>query len=125
MKILAIDDNEAALNLVRNALEQNGFTVFTTEEIFAANQIIYKEQPDLILMDYNMPMLKGDRIIQILKGFQGVQGIPIVIFSDQEPDKLEALVQSSGADGYIPKSSVHLLATKIEEILKNRKAANP
>ena len=68
-------------------LEASGFTVFSTTSPFIA-PIIQRERPDVIVMDVDMPMLSGDRIVSIIRGNE-FSTLPVIFFSGK-PDHILA-----------------------------------
>ena len=78
-KVLHVDDDEPTLRTVARHLEASGFVVFSTTSPFIA-PIIQKERPDVIVMDVDMPLLSGDRIVSIIRGNE-FSTIPVIYFS--------------------------------------------
>ena len=78
-KVLHVDDDEPTLRLVARHLERAGFVVFSTTSPFIA-PLIHKERPDVIVMDIDMPLLSGDKIVSIIRGNE-FSTLPVVYFS--------------------------------------------
>ena len=70
-------------------LEASGFTVFSTTSPFIA-PIIQKERPDVIVMDIDMPLLSGDRIVSIIRGNE-FSTLPVIFFSGKPEHVLAAM----------------------------------
>ena len=103
--ILIIDDSPVALEVARDALEENGFAVKTAEGLTEARDIIFgTPQPDLILLDIMMPEVDGDKLCARLKQDERTRHIPVVILSTKERDEIERLATEAGADGFIQKA---------------------
>lgn len=103
-RVVVIDDSKLVLAVAADALEGAGYEVITSDSGIEANQFIYSSRrPDLILIDVMMPMLNGDRKVRLLKERESSRHIPVLLMSTKPSDELEALVKSSGADGYIQK----------------------
>lgn len=112
-KILVIDDSELVLAMTGDFLTEAGYEVVTATNSIEANQFIYtKVKLDLILMDVMMPMLAGDATVKIMKSSEFTRNIPIVYISSKPVKELEAMVASTGVEGYLckPYSDVELLA---------------
>jgi len=103
-KVLVVDDNEIVLELVRMHLEDKGFEVATAQSAFRLPQAIREAQPDVILLDVKMPALRGDMAARILKERTFSKHIPVVLFSDLDDRELTALVEETGAAGFVRKS---------------------
>lgn len=103
-KVLVVDDSELVLEMIRDALEGEGYEVFTAASGIEANRFVYsRNRPDLILLDVMLPLLNGDRKVRLLKESALSRDIPVLLISSKTNDELEALVKESGADGYIRK----------------------
>lgn len=117
-KILLVDDEPFILNVTANLLRGAGHSVETCERWAGVAAIVRTEQPDLILLDYNMPLIKGDDLCQILKRNVQDAELKIVIFSSEPESDLIRIVADCGADGYIRKNVAgHVLLRAIDEYL--------
>src|SRR5947207_13364182 len=80
--ILLIDDDADARMTVRDFLTGQGFVVHTAREGQHALHIMEKmDPPDLILLDYKMPVMDGKQFLSVQRTIPRLQGIPIVILS--------------------------------------------
>lgn len=103
-RIVIIDDCKLNLKIAQDILLGAGYDVIAAESGMAANQDIYrKPRPDLILIDVEMPMVRGERIAKLFKEEPFLQGIPVILMSEKAELELEKLCADSGADGYIVK----------------------
>jgi len=111
--ILNVDDNEASRYAITRMLQQAGFTVMeaaTGEE--ALNLAI--KNPDLIILDINLPDISGFEVCQRIKTNPHTASIPILHLSatyDDTESKVKGL--EGGADAYLtyPVESQVLIAT--------------
>ncbi|MBI3081048.1 MAG: response regulator [candidate division NC10 bacterium] len=111
-RILVVDDNPHARELLRAALVAEGYTVTLAEGGEEALAKVAEEVPELILLDINMPGLNGYEVCSRLKGTEATRLIPIIFLtsmSDLE-DKLRGI--EVGADDFLTKPfrKVELLA---------------
>lgn len=103
-KIVVVDDCRLSLAVARDILEAEGYTVQTAENGIDANPLIFSyPAPDLLLMDVEMPLLNGDRKVQLLKQRSRSNEIPIVMISSKTEDELAGIARAAGADGYLCK----------------------
>jgi two-component system OmpR family response regulator len=104
-KVLIIDDDETTLSYARRVLEKAGYSVLTSDSALRMPMIVQKENPDLILLDVEMPALRGDQVLEMSKLFDFLRKSPIVLHSAKSEEELKALVASAGATGYIRKTN--------------------
>jgi len=102
-KVLLVDDNPLVLKLGRALVEREGLSAFTAATWIDLNRELASQRPDLILMDINMPVMKGNRLSELLKSKPTLSGVPIVLMSDLPEDSLQQMFASSGADAWIRK----------------------
>ncbi|HXI12432.1 MAG TPA: response regulator [Thermoanaerobaculia bacterium] len=102
-KVLLVDDNPLVLKLGRAIVEREGLSAFTASTWIDLNRELASQRPDLILMDINMPVMKGNRLSELLKSKPSLSGVPIVLMSDLPEDSLQQMFASSGADAWIRK----------------------
>jgi two-component system, OmpR family, response regulator len=74
-------------------------------------------QPDLVLLDINMPGLSGDKLLELIRPHCDAAGAPIVFHSSNDEDSLRELVQTHGVRGYICKGNIIDLRSKVDEYL--------
>ena len=81
-KILVIDDEPDLCRLLKTILESTG--MYQVSLAFGGLEGIEKckkEKPDLIFLDYVMPNVKGDVVIECLRGYGDMKNIPIILMS--------------------------------------------
>lgn len=103
-RILLVDDEPFIMSATAQILRAAGHTVHTCEQWAGVAAIVRDQQPDLILLDYNMPAIKGDDLCSILKRNVISPGMRIVIFSSEPESDLVEIVARCSADGYIKKN---------------------
>ncbi|MEI6149444.1 MAG: response regulator, partial [bacterium] len=101
--ILVVDDTTANLQLIAGMLKDRGYRVRPVPSGKLALQAIQKEQPDLILLDINMPEMNGYEVCTILKADEALKEIPVLFISalDETMDKIKAF--AVGGVDYITK----------------------
>ncbi|MCP4424330.1 MAG: response regulator [Chloroflexi bacterium] len=102
-RLLLIDDNRADLRLLVEILSQEGYHTRPTLSGMAALESAHVEQPDLILLDLNMPGMSGYEVCQELKNDERTRDIPVIFISasDELFDKVRAF--NVGGIDYITK----------------------
>lgn len=116
--ILLVDDEPFILSATAQLLRSAGHTVHTCEQWTGVASTVAQENPDIILLDYNMPSIKGDDLCTILKRNMTNPDMRIVIFSSEPEMDLIDITRRCGADGYIKKNVAgHVLLQSIESKL--------
>jgi DNA-binding response OmpR family regulator len=80
-RILILDDNEAILDVVTEALRYENFEVFDISFGYQLMEAISQFIPDIILLDYRLADANGGDLCKLLKSDQEHQHIPLIIFS--------------------------------------------
>lgn len=100
---LIVDDSKIVRKVIRRILEPNGFAIEEAEDGQQALDILRKQPFDLIMLDWNMPVMNG---IEFLKSLRGDPTLaqPKVIFctTENEFSKIETALME-GADEYVMK----------------------
>lgn len=125
-KILVIDDDKAMLAVVRRQLEAAGYAVVTSESALKMPSIVQKEKPDLVLLDVEMPALRGDQVVEMSKLFDFLRRTPILLHSGKPEEELAVLARNTGATGYMCKTSNPLqFVRQVGEWLERARPAKP
>jgi len=102
-KVLVVEDNELNRKLLEVRLEIHGYEALTTSEGAAALDIAREQQPDLILMDIQLPDISGIEAIRRLKADEQTRAIPIIVVSAFAMSYEKAGILASGCEAYITK----------------------
>lgn len=100
MKLLIVDDMKSFLDLEKAFLRRADCQLLTATTGLEAIRVAQAEQPDIIILDIEMPELNGIEATRILKANAQTSAIPIVIFSSTTR-KQEAL--AAGAQEFVSK----------------------
>ena len=94
-KILIVDDNSDVRRLYAIGLNQRGFEVKLAANGAEAVERIARERPDVVLLDWLMPLMDGGEVLDRL-GSDAASSIPIIVISGQPaPDVgLDPRIQS-------------------------------
>ncbi len=106
MKVLLIDDEEAILEVFKQALEQANFQVITALTGNEGMDKTKKEHPDIIFLDQVLPDMNGNDALQRLKADPETKSIPIAILSNFNQDTLVQNAIKMGATDYILKYQI-------------------
>ena len=120
-KILAIDDEEDILELVRYNLAREGFQVTCASSGEEALRIAQDNRPELIVLDLMLPGIDGLEVMRRLKASPSTQSIPVVMLTakGEEPDIVTGL--ELGADDYVTKPfSPRILSARVKAVLRRK-----
>lgn len=101
--VLMVDDTPDNLRLLAKILETQGYITRKSLNGKMALQSVYRQPPDIILLDINMPEMTGYEVCQQLKASRNTDNIPIIFISalNQINDKIQAF--ELGGQDYITK----------------------
>ncbi len=123
-KILLIDDNENDLRITKEVLEKAGYTVVQNMGWLGVTNRIKYVQPDIVLLDVNMPALPGDLLFDLISKHAREQKIPVLFYSSLDESYLKKLKIIKGITDYILKGDIFQLYRKISLYIKNRQKFN-
>lgn len=98
--VCIVDDDDNIRDIYGTKFTREGFAVVTASNGEEGLVVIKKEQPDVILLDIQMPVLDGLGVLRVLKGDQHLAKIPVVILSNVDSDAMFAEVGELGAAQY-------------------------
>jgi two-component system cell cycle response regulator DivK len=112
-KILIIEDNPANMALVTFLLQSVGHAVLSTTDAEAGLTLAREQQPELILMDIQLPGMDGLKATALLKQDAATRAIPVIALTALAMSGDEQRIRAAGCDGYIAKPFAYreLLAT--------------
>ena len=99
--ILAVDDDQKLLNMLRRTLSYEGFQVLTAPDGKAALAQTLAHQPDVIVLDWMMPEPNGLEVLKQLRSANDKTLILMLTARDAVEDRVTGL--ESGADDYLAK----------------------
>ena len=102
-RVLVVEDNSSNMTLARFLLESVGHTVLAATDAEAGLTIARNEQPELILMDIQLPGMDGLQATALLKGEEATRRIPVIALTALAMKGDEERIRSAGCDGYIAK----------------------
>jgi two-component system, cell cycle response regulator DivK len=102
-KVLIVEDNPANMTLAVFLLKSAGYTVVTATDAEAGLGVARGEQPDLILMDIQLPGMDGLQATALLKGDARTRAIPVIALTALAMKGDEERIRAAGCDGYIAK----------------------
>ena len=121
-KILIVEDDTSISEELKNLLDNAGFNGVILKDFENSFEEIKKENPDLILLDINIPKLNGEMLLQKIRKESNV---PIIMVTSKNTEADEVLSMSYGADDYITKPyNPTILLLRINAIFKRMENKN-
>jgi two-component system cell cycle response regulator DivK len=102
-KVLIIEDNPDNMTLAVFLLQSVGHTVLSATDAEAGLMLARDEQPNLILMDIQLPGIDGLQATVLLKRDQATRVIPVIALTALAMKGDEERIRAAGCDGYIAK----------------------
>ena len=118
-RILAVDDEEDILELVRFNLAREGYSIICTTSGEEALKIAQEEHPALIVLDLMLPGIDGLDVAKALKSGPKTRDIPVIMLTakGEEADIVTGL--ELGADDYVTKPfSPRILVARVRAVLR-------
>jgi len=117
-KILSVDDSKAVRTLLSKVLSP-----FACELSEATNgeeglAVAARERPDLIILDYNMPVMDGVSMLQRLREHEAIRHIPVIMLTTESSAEMIATIARLGVHDYLTKPfNEKLLLTKVSRVV--------
>jgi two-component system, cell cycle response regulator DivK len=102
-KILIVEDNPVNMKLAIFLLESVGHTVLSATDAEAGLTLARGEQPNLILMDIQLPGMDGLEATVLLKRDDATRAIPVIALTALAMKGDEERIRAAGCDGYVAK----------------------
>ncbi len=120
-KVLVVDDEIHIIHVVTIKLRNNGYEVLSAENGAEAFELACSEQPDIIVTDFQMPVMTGLELVRELRGNETTKDIPVIMltargFAIEDEQKEDLQISEFLSKPFSPKE----LLRSIEDILHER-----
>ena len=124
-KVLVVDDEIHIVHVVAIKLRNNGFNVITAENGAEAFERACKDKPDIIVTDFQMPVMTGVELVEKLRQNEGTKDIPVIMltarsFAIEQEQKEQLRISDCLSKPFSPKE----LLRCIEDILYDKAVMN-
>ncbi|MBU2689074.1 MAG: diguanylate cyclase [Actinobacteria bacterium] len=118
--ILLADDNRLVVKITSAILEDADYSVSIAWDGLEAINKVYAENPDLVILDVEMPKINGYQVCRLLKDDELTRDIPVIMLTgrDQQSDMFWGM--KTGADAYVTKG---FKPDQLLEVIKEQVAA--
>ncbi|MEM7761757.1 MAG: response regulator, partial [Cyanobacteria bacterium P01_A01_bin.40] len=121
-KVLIIDDDPQVLLSLEISLKPWGFKITTLDKSTQFWEVLESVEPDILVLDINMPDLDGIELCQILRSDRYWQDLPVLFLSVHQDQQTQTKAFDIGADDYICKPVTgSILANRILNRLRRSK----
>jgi two-component system NtrC family sensor kinase len=118
-RIVIVEDSETQAFMLQVLLEEQGWQVEVAGTAEAALAALGDPLPDLILVDYNLPGMRGDEFCRRIRMNLNTRGVPLLMMTGSAPETAEISSLESGADDYITKfESPEILLLRVRALLR-------
>ncbi len=127
MKAIIVDDSLVIRNIIERSVVSMGYEPMHAGNGKVALELLEKhaKEVELILLDWNMPVLNGYETIKCIKEIDGYKHICIVMISTESEDEKVDQALAAGAHGYLAKPfTEEEFAEKIQSTLDSFRSAN-
>jgi DNA-binding response OmpR family regulator len=123
-KVLVVDDEPDAIDLIKFNLKGAGYEVITAVDGDEALKKARSQLPDLIILDLMLPEVDGLEVCKILRRDQRVSATPILMLTAKAAEIDRVLGLELGADDYVTKPfSPRELILRVKRLLRSGPAA--
>lgn len=102
-KVLVVDDSGAMLRSVKGWLEDH-YQVILANSGAMAIKYLATDRPDLVLLDYEMPIVDGKQVLQMIRAEKDFEDMPVIFLTSKDDKASVMQVMSLKPDGYLLKT---------------------
>ena len=122
-KVLLVEDDLPTVELIKFALQSEGYNVVVANDGITALRAVEKENPDLILLDVMIPGVDGFEVCQLIKHNIKLMHIPVIMVTAKVRKEDRALGLEKGADEYMTKPFDPMeLLDRVKKLIEKSKA---
>jgi two-component system alkaline phosphatase synthesis response regulator PhoP len=119
-KALVVDDEIHIVQVVAIKLRNNGFDVTTAENGAVALDIAKQEKPDIIITDFQMPVMTGLELVENLRKDSETENIPVIMltargFAIEEDKRNELKISACLSKPFSPRELLQTIEEVIEQ----------
>jgi two-component system phosphate regulon response regulator PhoB len=124
-KILVVDDEPDALEVIAFKLKEAGYTPLTAADGLRAVELVRDERPALVVLDLMLPKMDGLEVCKILRRDPTTAAIPIIMLTARAAEMDRIVGLELGADDYVTKPfSPRELVLRIKKVLARSQQAD-
>lgn len=116
--VLIVEDNELNMKLFHDLLDAHGYNTLQTKDGMEALSLAREHNPDLILMDIQLPEVSGLEVTKWIKEDETLKSIPVIAVTAFAMKGDEEKIREGGCEAYVAKPiSVENFLNTVKEFL--------
>ena len=119
-KVLIVDDEPDILLYLSEFLDSKGYTALTASCGKEALEKVEQDQPDLVLLDVNMPDLTGYEVCRKIRANSATALLPVVIVTGAGPQDRVKGIEAEADDFFVKPGDRHELLARVRSLLKKK-----
>jgi DNA-binding response OmpR family regulator len=121
--VLLVEDEDQLRRVMKDLLEREGYIVAEAQDGVQALDQVDRFNPDVIILDLNLPGLDGYGVLSQLRSRPATRDIPVVVLTAKGDEDNEVRVFELGADDFITKPfRARALSARLEAVLGRHRA---
>ena len=122
IKVLLVDDEDQLRRVMRDLLEREGYGIAEARDGPQALDQVDQYNPDIIVLDLNLPTLDGYSVLSELRSRPSTRDIPVIVLTAKGDEDNEVRVFELGADDFLTKPfRARALSARLEAIIARRR----
>jgi len=123
-RILLVEDEDQLRRVMKDLLEREGYVIVEAADGVQALEQVDRHNPDVILLDLNLPGMDGYAVLQHLRSRPGTTQVPIIVLTAKGDEDNEVRVLKLGADDFLTKPfRARALSARLESVISRRRSA--
>lgn len=120
-RIIIVEDDDLIAEIASEALIAAGHLASTTADGAEVIDDLRRIEPDLIILDYNLPGLTGMEVLRRIREQRHSDAVPVIMLTSNRTKLLKARAEQAGVDDYVVKPFVpEDLVRRVEALLVGR-----
>jgi DNA-binding LytR/AlgR family response regulator len=123
--VLAIDDDDGIVDMIRMGLEADGMRVFGASDGGEGAEMLAKERIDVVLLDIMMPRVDGWMALMDIRNNPATADVPVIMLTAKTQDLAKILAFKQGVQQYVTKPfNIMELSARVESLARGRRKAS-
>lgn len=111
-RILLVEDRQADVRLTQRALKKLGYAVDlevatngreALDRLQKINEFVGMPNPDLVLLDWMMPLVNGQEVLQVMRKDPALRRLPVVVLTTSRSERDVHTAYEEGCNAYLTK----------------------